>query len=235
VLASNTVLRSSWSQGFKAPTLYQLYSPFFNLALVPEESQGWDAGVEQRLLGNHATMSVTYFSRDTRNQIDFVSCSVSIPACAQPGHSSFGVYTNTARTRATGVELQASLNPTPQWQLTANYTDMKALNRTAGNANFGRRLARRPDTSLNLSVGYTWAEKLNTSVAFRRSGESFDNASNARRLAGYSLIDVRSSYRLNDSVEVYGRVENVGNEKYETIYQYGTVGRAAYLGVKARF
>lgn len=233
-LPTRTLLRASWSQGFKAPTLYQLYSPYFNRALDPETSEGWDAGVEQPLLDGRATVSATYFSRDTRNQIDFTNCSGAIPACAQPGHSSFGVYSNVARARATGIELQAAFRPTPAWQLSANYTSLKAENRTPG-ASFGKRLLRRPDDTLNASVGYTWRARLGLAVALRQVSASFDNATNTRRLAGYTLVDVRASYPLSESTELYGRVENAGDARYETVYQYGTLGRAAYVGVKARF
>ncbi len=39
-LPSSTVLRASWSQGYKAPSLYELYSPYGNTTLKPEESTG---------------------------------------------------------------------------------------------------------------------------------------------------------------------------------------------------
>ena len=37
-----TVLRASFGQGFKAPTLYQLYSEYGKATLEPEEADGWD-------------------------------------------------------------------------------------------------------------------------------------------------------------------------------------------------
>jgi vitamin B12 transporter len=36
-------------------------------------------------------------------------------------------------------------------------------------------------------------------------------------------------------LEVYGRIENLFDQRYETIYRYGTLGRGAFAGVRARF
>ena len=66
-------------------------------------------------------------------------------------------------------------------------------------------------------------------------GDSFDNASNTRRLDGYVLTDLRAALPITERVEVYGRVENLFDERYQTIFQYGTPGRAAYGGVRVRY
>jgi vitamin B12 transporter len=234
----STVLRASFGQGFKAPSLYQLYSDYGNTTLNPEEADGWDAGVEQHLFGDRLTVSATYFDRDTTNQIDYVSCPFSItpstPAlCIVDGALRYGYYGNTAHTKANGVELAAATHLGPV-EVQANYTYTDATNETAG-ANYGRRLARRPQDTANLSATYVWPFRLSTTVAVQYAGESFDSASNATRLDSYTLVDLRASYPLNDTVEIYGRVENVGDETYETTRGYGTAGRGTFVGVRARF
>ena len=233
-----TILRASFGQGFKAPSLYQLYSEYGNTGLSPEEADGWDAGVEQRLLDGRATVSATYFSRETTNQIDFVSCSgtetpEAAPLCFADGAPRFGYYDNIALTEADGVEAAASLT-LGGFDIQANYTRTNTENRTPG-ANLGRELARRPKDAANLVVGYVWPFGLSTSVAVRYAGDSFDNASNATRLDGYTLVDLRASYPINDTLEIYGRVENVGDEVYETTRNYGVAGRGTFVGVRARF
>ncbi|MDP1985761.1 TonB-dependent receptor domain-containing protein, partial [Phenylobacterium sp.] len=116
----------------------------------------------------------------------------------------------------------------------ANYTQTQTENRTPG-ANLGRQLARRPEETANLVATYVWPFRLSTSIAVQHAGRSFDNASNATRLDGYTLVDLRASYPVNDVVEVYGRVENVGDEAYETTRNYGVAGRGAFVGLRARF
>lgn len=234
----STVLRASFGQGFKAPSLYQLYSEYGNTALQPEEADGWDAGVEQHLLDGSLILSATYFARETTNQIDYVSCSSTVtpataPLCFVNGVRRFGYYGNTALTEADGVELAADFE-TGGFSIRANYTQTNTENRTPG-ANLGRQLARRPKDAANLTMGYVWPFGLSTSVAVQYAGDSFDNASNATRLAGYTLVDLRASYPVNDTVEIYGRIENVGDEVYETTRNYGVAGRGTFVGVRARF
>ena len=48
-------------------------------------------------------------------------------------------------------------------------------------------------------------------------------------------MDLRASYPLTPHLEVYGRIENLANTWYETAYQYGTLGRAGYVGLRATF
>lgn len=233
-----TVLRASFGQGFKAPSLYQLYSDYGNAGLRPEEADGWDAGVEQHLLDGALVLSATYFARETTNQIDYVSCTstatpATTPLCFVGGVRRFGYYSNVALTEADGVELAADYE-IGAFSIRANYTQTNTENRTPGAA-LGRQLARRPKEAANLTVGYVWPFGLSTSVAVHHSGDSFDNASNTVRLAGYTLVDLRASYPINDTLELYGRVENVGDKVYETTRDYGVAGRGTFIGVRARF
>ncbi len=98
-----TILRATYGEGFKAPTLYQLYSQYGNLNLDAEEAEGWDAGIEQHFFDKELVVSATYFDRDTTNMIDFVSCfGETSPDClARPD----GYYDNFQQTNAKGVEL----------------------------------------------------------------------------------------------------------------------------------
>jgi len=105
-LGEATILRASFGQGFKAPTLYQLYSEYGNRGLKPEQADGWDLGVEHTVGDGWLVVTATAFGRETENQIDFVSCAFgSLAAVCNPGGvARFGYYDNTAKTAAHGVE-----------------------------------------------------------------------------------------------------------------------------------
>jgi vitamin B12 transporter len=227
-----TILRSSFSQGFKAPSLYQLYGHFGNLSLRPEAGESWDAGVERHELNGRLAWSATYFQRYSRDLIEFFDCP-SLATCLNP---SGGYYANIAAAAAHGVELQTSFNATEQLTVAANYTLTDTEDKSPGSPTYGQPLIRRPQNAANASLTYRWAA-LTANVASRYAGPSYDTGPTGSevKLGGYVLIDVRLSYALRERLELYGRVENVTDRAYETVYQYGSLGRVAYAGVRASF
>lgn len=76
----NSLLYLSYSTGFNAPSLYQLYSPEKdyssgitrgNKTLKPEESSSWELGVKQKV-NNYLWWSVSYFKTIVKNNIDYI-------------------------------------------------------------------------------------------------------------------------------------------------------------------
>jgi vitamin B12 transporter len=227
-----TIVRTSYGEGFKAPTLFQLFSEFGNEDLAPERADAWDVGIEQHLLSDALVLSATYFGRNTRNLIDFVSCFPSTdPRCAT---RPFGFYDNVAKTDAAGIELGLTARIGERLRVEANYTDLEATNRAPG-SNFGRDLPRRPGQTLNAELTYLWPFGLTTTVGVTHAGRSFDDPANTVALDGYTVVDLRAAFAFGDDLELYGRLENAFDEEYETIARYGTPGRAMFVGVRQSF
>jgi len=224
-----TIVRVSFGQGFKAPTLFQLYSSFGNTALKPEEADSWDAGLEHNVNDN-LVVSAIGFARKTKNQIDFAGCPGN-PFCRP---ATFGVYDNIARTTAKGLELSATAK-LDALSAQANYTYTDTENTSPGSVNRGKVLARRPKTSANLWLNYLWPMEVATGIGVKYVGDSFDNAANSFRLEDYTVVDLRASWPVNDTVELYGRIENLFDKTYATTRDYGAPGRGAFGGIRARF
>ena len=229
-----TILRASYAEGFKAPTLFQLRSGFGNPDLQPETARNVDLGVEQRF-GTRFTASLTGFRRRTRNQIDFTGCRPDIAICAS-GARPFGTYDNVARATAQGLEAALDWRPVSAATLNAAYSYIDAENRSPG-ANFGRDLLRRPRHSLavNADARLPFGLAIGGTVRVVSSSADIDALGTRVRLGGYTLADLRASYALGDRVELYGRIENLFDADYATVSGYGTPGRATFGGLRARF
>ena len=239
VLPTHSVIRASYGEGFKAPTLFQLFSEFGNQALNPEQAHGWEAGAEQRFLDGKLSIGATYFERKTTDQIIFNSCTATstLPLCFQPGTTirRSGYYQNVSQAEAHGVEVQAAAQPFDRLTIDGNYGWTVSEDRSPGSANFGKWLPRRPRDTANGSISYIWGFGLTTGAAIRWAGHSFDNASNAQRLDGYTLVDLRAEYAVSPHLRLFTRVENLFDADYMTAYRYGTPDRSVYAGFRGRF
>ncbi len=229
----STVLRASYAEGFKAPTLYQLQSEYGNALLQPETAKGGDIGITQHFAEGQFEIGATYFRRDSHDLINFVSCTA--PFTGICTDRPFGTYDNVARARADGFEAQVTLRPIDAFTFAANYSSIDTENRSPGSINEGKELVRRPGETASALVDYKFNFGLSTGLTYTQAGSSFDNASNTRRVPGYEVVDLRLGWDVNDKVTVQARVENLFDEEYETIYRYGTWGRAAYAVVRVNF
>lgn len=232
-----TVLRASYSEGYKAPSLYQMFSIYGVADLSPEKAKGWEVGAEHSF-GEALHLSATWFQRDTDNLIDFAYCPTSgaQPAiCYIPGTTTtrFGYYANVKAAKARGLELAASGRLGVLFA-NGNYSWIEAEDRTAG-ATYGRKLQRVPRHLANAEAGIELPQGLRASVAARYSGESFNAATGTAKLDDYWLVDLRAQWQVAESLIVQGRVENLTDKDYETVAGYGTLGRTFTLGMRTRF
>jgi len=225
-------LRAAYGEGFKAPTLYQLLSQYGNPALSPERSKSYEVGLSYAERGAPVYAAITAYRRDASDLIDFFSCwTGNAPLCATRPD---GFYYNVGKGRAQGLEMEVALQWTPTLTSNVVYSYVHTENRTVGDPNRGNRFARRPAHMITGSLD--WETPIGLALGFdlRVVGSAWDDAANTTRLDSYALGDLRASYRVNDTVELFGRVENIWDQRYTIAGGYGTQGRAAYIGVRLR-
>lgn len=233
-------IRASYAEGFRAPSLIDLDdrpNGFGTPDLLPETAKSYEIGVDQSLIGEAVRISATLFQRDTRNQIAFAACPVApdpAPAVCTSGSRPFGTTLNIERNRTRGVEAILSITPVDRLRIDANYTWVDTENRSTG-ANFGNELARRPASSLYFDVSYQTRFELSLGADLQIVGDSFDDLANSRRVDGYALAGVRTSMPVSNGIEIFGRIDNLFDVNYETATDFGSPGRSAYIGARARF
>ena len=232
-LGRGTVLRANYGDGFKSPTLYEQFSEFSNPLhpLAPEVAHGWEAGIDQRLFDGLVLAQATYFDRRTNDQIDFFTpdCFSSPPpeVCkTRP----FGYYDNIARTRADGVEVEATARLADTVSINAAFTEM-----TATDLATGLDLARRPHITASGTVTWTPDPDWSVGGTVIYVGHRFDSAGevNPCPRTPWSMSTARTgcgTYSL-----LYVRIENAFDARYEPVFGYGAPGRAVYGGVRVAY
>ncbi len=215
-----TKLKVTYGTGFKAPSLYQLYSPYGDPELKAENSQGWDAGFEQDVEKGKLGFGATYFHNDFNNLIEY--------------DDDTNLYGNVAKATTEGWETYVSSKPIQNLELRANYTYTWAFD-----ANSGEQLPRRPQNQAGFSANYHWkAVKLGFDVLY--VGDRPDTGFAGYTpfpvtLPSYTLVNLMVSYQLDPTINLYGRIHNLFNENYEEVYGYGTAGQSFYAGTKVSF
>jgi vitamin B12 transporter len=228
--SGGVVLRAAYGEGFKAPTLFQLDSFYGNGLLRPESARSYEAGIALRWRPE-LVASATLYRRDTRNQIDFISCfGQTLGVCT---NRPFGAYDNIDRTKAQGIEIELVLRPSQDLSFTANYTLTDTKDKSSGLS-----LLRRPRHSVNFSADWDLARWLKVGASLQMLSDSADvdfQTFSRTQLDGYALAGLRAAVPVNGTIELYGRVDNLFDAEYETVSGYGTYGRNAHVGVRARF
>ena len=224
-VAGGTRLRGSAGTAFREPTFLENYGSDFvigNPALAPEHSFSVDAGVEQQV-GSAAQLSATWFANSFRNLIDYVYSQT------EPN------YFNLARTRTSGVELEARAELPVGLHADASFTYLDARVENPGassdvSAAFApdARLLRRPMHTYDAGVGYR-DRRVGLDVRARRVGQrddvffAPDFSSSRVTLPAYSRVDLSGDINIagfttgRGTVALTVRVDNLFNARYTEV------------------
>jgi vitamin B12 transporter len=193
---------------FNAPTFNQLYYPGFgNPSLRPEFARNIEIGLAYTQTDQ--TTSLTVF----RNRIQDM-----IPS---------NLAANINRARIEGATF-AYAGTWAGWRLTASMDVLDARDETTG-----KRLPRRANHLLNGSatrdVG-AW----NVGAEWSDVGQRYEDSANttARRMTGYSVVNLFARYRIDPAWSVEARANNIANVKYETAYGYAMPGGNLFVGLR---
>ena len=228
-MAAGTKLRAALGTGFKEPTLSQTDG---NSDLEPERSVTWELGIEQRLWEDRLRLEGVFFSNDFQ---DWIECTYGpapdfLPSCD-----------NIQEAAAHGVELSAMVTLPSYWTLGASYTWLHTEVVDAGGVESqsfveGEALLRRAEHKVRL-FGHYVRGRFSARLDLYHIGDrvDFDWPERADSPA-YTKVDVALAYTILQSerqtLELFGRVENLFDEDYEEAYGFASPGFAAFGGIR---
>lgn len=227
IRSSGTRVHASYGTGVTNPTFFEQFGfvpgTFVgNPNLVPERAEGFDIGVEQRFLGNRALVDLTYFNSTLEDEIIDAFPSVA---------NDFG------ESDREGVEVSARVN-LGMFDVGGSYTYLDASDPD------GTAEVRRPkhQASFDVSGRFGLEARGGVSAGVIHNGRMLDNdfrnfftngfVPEKNPLGSYTVVRLSASYRITDSLEVFGRLENALDEDYQETVSYAKPGRAAYGGVR---
>lgn len=230
-ITDTTRLRAAAGSGIKNPGFFELFGfvdgRFIgNAALRPEESTGWEVGLDQDL-GDVARLSVTYFDSELEGEIF-----TTFP----PPNFIATPANRTTVSEQRGVEVSLGARLADEWSLDAAYSYLDAEEN-------GVEEVRRPQHIA--SAALTWTapgDRASATLVVRHNGATPDVAFTDPSfvpvrvtLDDYTLVNFNARVKLTDAVSAFARVDNLLGETYEQVFSFVSPGRSAVVGVEARF
>ena len=248
-----TRLRASYGLGIKEPDFEQSFEndPCFpgNPSLKPEQSDTFNAGIDQGFAHDHLKFSATFFRNEYSDIVSFASCipdepcGFPIPPTCTPAdeqaEGGFGTFFNTDAARAYGAETTIEAHPLRWLSVLGNYTYDNTLVLKSPNAydptlTPGNRLFLRPMNSANLILNAAF-RRMDWNVAGYFVGRETDSD-----FLGLGFTSNPSHFRLDAGTQfVMGRgftvlahVENLLDHQYQDAVGYPALGLNYLAGVK---
>jgi len=217
-LDENSNIKSSYGTGFRSPSLYELYDSINgNSELKPEKSWSFDLEYSNKLNDN-LKINAAYFFNETEDIINWV---------ADPPDPWTGKYEQTSsKKKREGIELTNYFKYSENTSLDLSYTY------TAGDN--GKKIIRVPRNLLKASLNSKISPKLFLNGSIKYNTDICDTINGVIcevDLDDYTLINMLAEYELYESLSLKFRIENILNQSYQTVYNFGTSQRAFYLGI----
>jgi len=250
-------LRGSVYQGFRAPTINELFRPFrvrnditeANENLKPERLIGGEVGMDYTIAKN-LLGRLTAFWNEVEDPVANVTKGTGPGTVAPCGFVPAGGVCrqrqNLGRTQIRGVEAELEYRPFVPWTLSGSYlfNDTEVLSAPNQPELEGKRIAQVPEHQFTLKLTYTNPALLNFYIQGRYVGDQFEDDLNSLKLGDFFVVDLMLWRSIPipkvSASELFFAVENLFDRTYEvgkTTDGIVTIGAPLLVhgGIRVRF
>ena len=230
---TGTRLRTTYAEGFRAPTFNELFFPGFgNPNLDPERSSEWNAGFDVELLDGRALVYSTYFDRRVKDDI--------VTVLVDPDTFEFAPM-NLGRVDATGVETGIDIDLGAGFRFGGTYTYL-GLTSNGG----ADQVTRRPNNQMSSFVTWRTPQVFSDADAFQARVDVFfvgdrpdfdpvtgDVVTNPQ----YTTVNLATAYVLpwklyDTSFSLFGQVSNLFDRDYQEVLGFPSLPINALAGLR---
>jgi vitamin B12 transporter len=231
--------RGSLGTGQKNPTFTERFG-FFTSAtssfignpnLEPEESTGWDIGLDKGFMDGGLVLRGTYFNEALENEINGFFCDPVSMTCT--------AINEAGTSERKGLEVGFDADLPADLGLNASYTYTDA---TEPDAAGGKQIeVRRPRHMAALNLNYGFARdrgnlNFNASYSGTQEDDDFSSFPASRvELDAYTLVSLAFGFEISKIVAVTVRADNLFDKEYENVYGFASPGRGIFAGIRLNF
>ena len=214
-IAGEGSLSVNYGTGYKAPSLSDIYPPSawwmnYNTDLKSENIRSFD------ITGTYKNMSLTYFYNTIDNMIVI--------------NSSYDQMINLA-----GKSILQGYEAKIVQPLGENVNSSFAYTRLHSADSSGKALQRRPFDSIKAVLDWYPSEKLHTGINTTYIGTRYDDSAQSISTGNYAVFGGVINYKLNNTVDLYAKLDNLFDRYYQNVDGYASAGRSGYFGIKVNY
>ena len=235
----STKLKTSYGTGMRFPSLFELYFlNSFNSSSVAETSESFDFGIEKSFSNLGLSFDATYFDIRYSDALEgWKGSKGDWSTNNQPGV-----------VKSKGLELDAKwlksdlLNFDLNYTYTSSYDGAEQDDPDRNASYFMTELVRVPKHLINLKTnmkipGY---KNLDLSLNTKFSDDARDYGNGNRtwddeRLDDYLVNDLSIKYNLYNTYNLFFDINNILDEKYETVRDYSQMDRSYNFGIRRSY
>ncbi len=218
----NTRIFSNISSGYKAPSLYQLYSPSGNPNLLPEKSINTEFGFQLHF--SKIQQRYVLFYREIYDGLDY-------------NYSTYKYY-NFGKQNVYGFEFEHQWEISKRVVLIANYTGLWGSefvqSRVTNKDTTYNYLLKRPNTSINVNGQFKLHKKWYLSIVGRFVGERYDVGGYKKNdlvLDPYIIFNANLRWQAKENIRMYLDVQNLFDQKFYETNGYNSIPRLINVGI----
>lgn len=210
-------LRTSFSTGFKAPSINQLYSSSSgNVNLKPEKSRSIDASIDYNFAIHQLTLMSFYNHIEDRMSYD-------------ASRNYLNINAGSAMTKGIELGFKTFINSFLTDSIKYNLTEAIDL-RT------NKRLARRAENHINHRLSYSNDKtKVDFENIFKSGRADINNSNKNVQLKKYAIANLYFNYAYLDSLTLNASIKNLFKSGYQEVWGYNNGGRVFALGMNYKF
>ncbi len=228
-ISDNLRFKASYGEGFRAPSLYELYVETINMQgdvmpnpdLDPENSRSYEAGFEGEF--GHFTGKVMVFRNDMEDMIIKMKT-----GSRSAGSKSIPIYEmrNVDEAYTQGVELEAEIEICEAFSLAGNTLFIESENDETGDD-----LLDVPEIKSYLRLNYS-NDLAGMKANLRMNYIGRQYIATDDQVGGYTEWDIYAKKSINENLEVFAGIDNIFNK---TLSHLASRGGFYYGGVKVTF
>ena len=204
---------ANYGTAYNVPSSFQLYSLYGNPNMKPEITKGYDVTLAYK------DISFTYFNNRIEDLIDYDSAT--------------NKYANIdGKSTFKGYEVAYNTTLGDSTALSLGYSKLDAQDKDKQD------LIRRPEQSVKFALDYYGIEDLHLGLNGEYIGKRKDTdfATYTEVETGkYTIANFTANYEVDQHMSLYGKVDNLTDKEYQTVYGYATSPRAVYAGMKLTY